>query len=127
MWNLDFILRTKGSHGGFKQRGDTARHTLDKSGSGCCVEWRDVEAGRPGWRPLQHLGEQSWGTGTGLWECISVEVHEFRTFVYVELTELSKGPDEGASWVSQISYLGSRLGHLEEAPLSLYSMVSSVK
>lgn len=36
----------------------------------------------------------------------------------MELTELCKGPEEGASWVNQIFDLHSRLGHLEEAPLT---------
>lgn len=27
---------------------------------------------------------------------------EFRTFVSVKVTELGKGPDEGASWVSWV-------------------------
>lgn len=43
-----------------------------------------------------------------------------------KVTELGKGPDKGAFWVSWISDLGSGLGHLGEAPLPLCSTVSSV-
>lgn len=96
------------------------------------MEWRGAE--RISKRRLggQHGGccsilvrsHRDWSSAVGVDLGRSAPIQDICLY---QMTELSKWPKEGASWMNWISDLHSRPDHLEEAPLPLYSTVSPVK